>query len=294
MGMKQDGINQNGFFRKEKRYHGGLRPIERSKYRLLAGKVYYTLSRYLLWYSGRIKFAGKRSDDRLPYECFSHRTPLFRELKDVDDQYQINKVTNLKLAVNRMNGLTLKPGETFSYWKLIGKPSSRKGYLPGMILYCGTYHMGVGGGLCQLSNLLYWITLHTPLTVVERYRHSYDVFPDSNRTQPFGSGATCYYPYRDLMIKNDTDQEFQLLVRVGETQLEGCWRTQKPIPYQYKIIEKNHIMKAEYWGGFSRHNELYRKRFSKDGVFLDEEYITENHALMMYSPFLTEEKESTP
>lgn len=292
MGMKRDGTKRKGFSRNGKNDQDGLRPIERSKYRLLAGKAYYTLSRYRLWYSGRIKFAGKRSDDRLPYECFSHGTPLFRELKDVDDQYQINKVINLGLAVSRMNGLILKPGETFSYWKLIGKPSGRKGYVPGMVLYCGTYHMGVGGGLCQLSNLLYWITLHTPLTVIERYRHSYDVFPDSNRTQPFGSGATCYYPYRDLMIKNDTDQQFQLQVHVGETQLKGCWRTQEPIPYRYEIVEKNHIMKAEYWGGFSRHNELYRKRFLKDGVFIDEEYITENHALMMYSPFLAEENNS--
>lgn len=45
----------------------------------------------------------------------------------------------------------------------------------------------------------------TPLTVVERYRHSHDVFPDANRTQPSGSGATCAYPHRDLMIRNDTE-----------------------------------------------------------------------------------------
>ena len=60
------------------------------------------------------------------------------------------------------------------------------------------------------------MTLHTPLTVVERYRHSYDVFPDSGRTQPFGSGATCVYPYRDLMIRNDTQTTFRLHVTVGE------------------------------------------------------------------------------
>ncbi|MEI3305467.1 MAG: VanW family protein [Dysosmobacter sp.] len=59
------------------------------------------------------------------------------------------------------------------------------------------------------------MTLHTPLTVVERYRHSHDVFPDANRTQPFGSGATCAYPHRDLMIRNDTQQPFQLCLRVG-------------------------------------------------------------------------------
>ena len=40
------------------------------------------------------------------------------------------------------------------------------------------------------------MTLHTPLQVTERYRHSYDVFPDADRKLPFGSGATCAYNYR--------------------------------------------------------------------------------------------------
>jgi len=254
----------------------------------MAGKAYYTASRYILWHSGRFRFARVRSAERLPYECCSHETPLKRELRDVGIQYQINKIINLKLAVSCMDGLVLKPGETFSYWKLIGKPNKRKGYVPGMVLFCGTYHMGMGGGLCQLSNLLYWLSLHTPLTIVERYRHSYDVFPDSNRTQPFGSGATCFYPYRDLMIRNDTDLDFQLDLKVGETHLEGKWLTSGPVPFRYEIIEKNHLFKTEYWGGFSRHNEIYRKRFLRDGEYLDEEYVTENHALMMYSPFLSD------
>lgn len=49
------------------------------------------------------------------------------------------------------------------------------------------------------------MTIHTPLTVVERWRHTYDVFPDNNRTQPFASGATCAYPALDLQIENRTD-----------------------------------------------------------------------------------------
>lgn len=263
-----------------------LKPINRSKLRLMAGKVYYSLSRYLLWYSGKYKFAGTLSNQNLEYVHFSHETPLLRNLKDVDMKYQYNKIINLKLAVIKLDGIVIKPGETFSYWKLIGRPTEKKGYVPGMILYCGNYTMGIGGGLCQLSNLIYWMTLHTPLTVVERYRHSYDVFPDSNRTQPFGSGATCFYPYRDIMIKNDTNEDYQLKVKVGQYYLEGGWfSSSKPIN-KYEIIEKNHNFKSEFWGGFSRHNELYRRRYTMEDVLMDEEYITENHALMMYSPFL--------
>lgn len=91
------------------------------------------------------------------------------------------------------------------------------------MLFCGTFHRGVGGGLCQLSNLIYWMTLHTDLTVTERYRHSYDVFPDENRTQPFGSGATCVYNYRDLMVENRTVRPLQLSLQLTATELRGAW-----------------------------------------------------------------------
>ena len=191
------------------------RPLKRSRLRLWCGRLWYTFLRYGTWYFGGLRFARKASAPGCPHLHFRHRTPLLRKLKDVDMQYQYNKITNLRLAAAHLDGVVLRPGETFSYWRLIGRPTRRKGYLDGIVLFCGTFRPGVGGGLCQLSNLIFWMTLHTPLTVVERYRHSYDVFPDSGRTQPFGSGATCVYPYRDLMIRNDTQTTLRLLVTVG-------------------------------------------------------------------------------
>jgi hypothetical protein len=83
-------------------------------------------------------------------------------------------------------------------------------YLPGVQLQGGQFIAKTGGGLCQLGNLLYWMTLHTPLLVTERWRHSFDVFPDTNRTLPFGSGATLAYNYIDLQIKNATTAPYLL------------------------------------------------------------------------------------
>lgn len=264
-----------------------LRPLSRSRVRLWCGRLYYRLMRYMLWYFGGLHFARRRAE-KCPYTHFTHRTPLLRKLKDVDMQYQYNKITNLRLAAARLDGVVLRPGETFSYWRLIGHPTRRKGYLDGIVLFCGTFRPGVGGGLCQLSNLIYWMTLHTSLTITERYRHSYDVFPDCGRTQPFGSGATCVYPYRDLMIRNDTQMTFRLHVRVGEEFLEGEWLADCRSEYRCRIVEKNHCMKTQFWGGYSRHNQLYREVFDTEGQRLGEQYVTRNDALMMYSPFLGE------
>lgn len=233
-------------------------------------------------------YASRQEDTPLPYRYMRHQTLLRRQLKGVDMWYQENKIDNLQIAIRTIDGLIVHPGETFSYWKRIGATSKRKGYRPGMVLHYGSFKPGTGGGLCQLSNLIYWITLHTPLTVVERHRHSYDVFPDTNRTQPFGSGATCAYNYLDLQIKNETNQPFQLCLKLTDTHLVGEWRALQPQTMTYEVYEKHHRITHEHWGGYVRHNMIFRKVYNTDGIEIDDEYVTENHALMMYEPLLVE------
>ena len=158
-----------------------------------------------------------------------------------------------------------------------------------MMLVNGKPSAKIGGGLCALSNFIYWMTLHSPLTVIERFRHSYDVFPDSNRTQPFGSGATCVYNYRDLMIKNETEAVFLLKVWIENDRLQGQWRSTIQFTEHYQVYQKDHWITAEIGGAYVRHNTLYRKILSVQNgteTVLRDEKITENHALMMYPPFL--------
>lgn len=262
------------------------KPINRSKLRLLAGKIYYTLKRYYYWHFSGTHFA-KNIEKPLRTEIFAHKTILRRKLKNVDMWMQENKITNLKIAIKNLNGLTIQPGQTLSFWRQIGNPTKRKGYLEGMMLHNGKVIAGVGGGLCQLSNLLYWMTLHTPLTVIERWRHAYDVFPDVKRNQPFGSGATCAYPNIDLQIKNNTQQKFQLHLQVTGEYLIGKWLSNKPTPFKYEIFEKDHEIKQEWWGAYSRNNKIFRKTLDKNtNHHLNEELITQNHAIMMYNPLL--------
>lgn len=264
-----------------------FRPKTRSTFRLKAGAAYYTFCRYMLWLKMRRRFAKIRPalSERFPY--FRHKTPLRRALQGEDACYQDGKIKNLSIAVKRLDGVVVRPGEIFSYWRQLGRPTAKKGYVDGMVLNGGIISPGIGGGLCQMSNLIYWMTLHTPLTVIERYRHGYDVFPDANRTQPFGSGATCSYPYLDLMIRNDTGNAYRLSVGMDDHFLTGCWYSDAEPRIKYEIIEKNHEMRGEPFGGFSRHNELWRLGRDMDGNVITEELVAVNHAMMMYSPLLS-------
>ena len=234
---------------------------------------------------------------QFPYRAANHDTPLFRQLSDMDILLQQNKVHNLKIAVGRIRGTVVYPGEVFSYWKLIGAPVRIRGFKKGIVLVNGKATAKTGGGLCQLSNLIYWMTLHTPLSVVERFRHSYDVFPDQNRTQPFGSGATCVYNYRDLQIRNETDVPYVIELSVHDGRLWGEWRTSEPCIDEYEIYEKKHWITHEMTNVYVRHNTLWRRHYKKksDGSreLIDDLEITENNALMMYSPLISAPKSFT-
>ncbi len=262
------------------------KPRDRSALHLRLGTFLFCLRRWAFWHTGRLRFARFRPDVDCAYLWAEHRTPLLRQLRGEEMELQRGKITNLRLALSRLNGLTLAPGETLSFWRAVGRPTRWKGYMEGMILRNGTVAAGIGGGLCQMTNLLYWMTLHTPLTVAERYRHGYDVFPDSNRTQPFGSGATCFYNYVDLMVRNDTEQTWRLVLRLADTHLEGEWRCSAPRDRRYEVYESEHHIQGEYWGGYTRHNTIRRRVFDLDGTPVGDEFVTENHAIMMYDPML--------
>ena len=256
-------------------------PINRSRLRLALGRAFFTGRRYLEWLLPDKRYASLiDASSLLLYKVACHQTPLIRQLREVDMQLQYNKITNLRLAAFRMNGLILLPKETFSFWRLVGKPSRRKGYLDGMVLSNGQVCSGIGGGLCQLSNLIYWMTLFTPLTVTERWRHNYDVFPDSNRTQPFGSGATVVYNYVDLQITNHTQSSFQLHITLDDKNLYGEWRSSQPPEARYEIYEREHMIKAEWWGGYTRNNVISRRTYDRSSnEMIGDEVICANGPL---------------
>ena len=261
-------------------------PIKRGKLRHYLGREFYILKRRLRWLFGSEHYARVRHGVEASHLLFEHQSTLLRRLKDVDMELQYNKITNLRLAVAKLDGVVIRPGETFSIWRLVGRPSARKGYLEGMVLHNGKVQRGVGGGLCQLGNLLYWITLHSPLTIQERWRHSFDVFPDVQRTIPFACGATLSYNYIDFRFRNDTDQPFYLELWMDDTYLWGRLSTEGRHTCSYHVEERDHRVVQQMWGGYTRHNRIVRITTYPDGT-TSEQLLVENHAIMMYSPILS-------
>jgi vancomycin resistance protein VanW len=225
--------------------------------------------------------ARKHSADYFSSVVVRHQSLLLRQLGDADMRLQRQKITNLRLAAQALDGLIIRPEEVFSLWEAVGKPSSDRGFVPGMLLSNGKVVEGVGGGLCQMANLLYWMFLHCEVEVVERYHHSRDVFPDSGRVLPFGSGATILYNFVDLKIKNTSDQSIQLKVWLTDKHLKGQIVSEKSFRSKFHITERNHYF-VQRGGQYFRFNELWREEFI-EGNLVWEEKVTTNFAPVLYS-----------
>lgn len=224
----------------------------------------------------------KETGTHLPFTIKKHQSLLRRKLGSSDPELQENKIVNLSIAAPCIDGVLIEPGQVFSFWVLVGKTTRRKGYIEGMQLSRGEVKTGIGGGICQLANLLYWMALHSPLQVIERHHHSFDPFPDDRRTLPFGSGASVFYNYIDLRFFNPTDSTFQIRVWLTDRHLKGAIYSDRLPKESYHIVERNHRF-LQSAGKMYRENEIWRTVIDrKTGRKVREEFLIHNFAEVKY------------
>src|SRR5687768_8643803 len=119
------------------------KPKERGALRKLAGREYFIAKRRWEWLARSREYASTLTEQKLDESIFQHRSFLLRPLKNVEMYLQHNKVTNLRLAIERINGIVIKPGETFSIWRSVGRPTKRRGFLEGLVLHNGKIDKGI-------------------------------------------------------------------------------------------------------------------------------------------------------
>jgi vancomycin resistance protein VanW len=139
-------------------------------------------------------------------------------------QYLERKKHNLSLAMQKLQDVVIAPGQILSFWHLVGNPSAKAGYVEGRTLTGEELTTSVGGGLCQLSGLVYLLALKSGLTILERHPHSKDIYTDATRFAPLGSDATVVYGYKDLQIQNDLPAPicFRFFMTKQEIQAHLC------------------------------------------------------------------------
>ena len=229
------------------------------------------------------KFARTKSDQLLPVVVYRHSSLIRRKLGNTEMELQENKAINLSIAAPKVNGIMIYPGETFSFWKLVGPDSEKRGYREGLTISSGRPSRGTGGGLCQLTNLIHWMILHSELSIIEHHHHDgIDLFPDFNRQIPFGTGTSIVYNYLDYRFVNPTNRTYQLLVWTDGEYLRGELRSDFPQDRSFHIHVENEFFSQESDGVY-RNGIVYRDIIDRrTGNCLSREILRRNHARVMY------------
>ncbi len=119
--------------------------------------------------------------------------------------------TNIDLACKSINGTIINPGDTFSFWDIVGKTTIKKGYKEADAFNSnGETIKALGGGICQVSSTIYNAVLdNKDLEVVERHPHSNYV-----AYVPKGRDASVNYNTADFKFKNNLDTPIKLYTRL--------------------------------------------------------------------------------
>jgi len=108
-----------------------------------------------------------------------------------------NRTENIRVAASALDGYMVKPGEEFSFNKVVGPRSQEAGYKSAKIVLNNKFVDDLGGGVCQVSTTLYNALLQANVKILERSSHSLAI-----TYIPLGQDAAVAYGVKDLRFKN--------------------------------------------------------------------------------------------
>lgn len=221
-----------------------------------------------------------RQHGQFRFIVVQRKTPMYRQVAPYSKELQAAKEHNLKKVISFLDGLIVEPSEVFSWHKVIGPPIRLRGFVPGPELHNGVLSVGGGGGACQASNLLFWLAINSGMKIIERHRHALDLFPDDNRDVPFGSGATVFYPNKDLKLLNPHKYPLKISMKIDEGLLCGEISSPQDLGLKWEIRETRHrFVKID--GTTYRENEL-RRVVIKDQTEQHDSLLIINRAVVTY------------
>jgi vancomycin resistance protein VanW len=175
------------------------------------------------------QLASNRAIDTNSAIKFQPRISLTQPLGSMATDQLERKKHNLKLAIQKIQDVAIEPGQVFSFWHLVGNPKPKAGYVRGRTITDKGMVLTIGGGLCQLSGLLYFLALKSGLTPIERHAHTHDIYTDATRFAPLGSDATVVYGYKDLRFQNNLLCSICFQFSMNEGEIEACLCADRPL-----------------------------------------------------------------
>ncbi len=121
---------------------------------------------------------------------------------------------NIAVGASKLDGVIVRPGETFSFNERIGRFTLGHGWTEGSVIVEDKTEQGIGGGICQVSTTLFRAALAAGLPIEERWPHLYRVRYYEMGALPIGYDATIFSPGLDLKFVNDYETPIMLRARL--------------------------------------------------------------------------------
>ncbi len=223
------------------------------------------------------KYSIKKQERQLQFKAYECNADLLNYDSDINLKSHHNKIENLKIASEYINKIIIKPGETFSFWNIIGSITARKGYKDSICHIRGEIVSDIGGGICKLSSLIFYCALHTGLKIVERHSHNIQEKNVNLLSKiPLGMDAAVSEGWFDLVIKNQTDTTYQIIIYIDDSIIKCKILSDKKEKFKYEVYEKNN----KYFKSSNKlyyYNEIYRKILDKkSNLLLEDEFLFNN------------------
>lgn len=116
---------------------------------------------------------------------------------------------NIERGCAAFHGKEVKPGEKVSFNSWVGPRTEKNGFFPAEEIVSGSYEMGYGGGICQVSSTLYNAVIQANLKVVDRSNHGIPV-----NYMEMGADATVADGRIDFVFENNTESSIYLVARL--------------------------------------------------------------------------------
>ncbi len=124
-----------------------------------------------------------------------------------------SRQANIATGSSQFDGVVIRPGQTFSFWQLLGPVTVERGYAyAGAIINNRSDENVIGGGLCQVSTTMFNAVAQVGYEIVERHAHAYLI-----ERYPLGLDAAVFLPGLDFRWRNDTETPVFLWSWVSDT-----------------------------------------------------------------------------
>jgi len=127
---------------------------------------------------------------------------------------EAGRTHNLNLACQKLNGIQIADGETFSFNDVVGPRDEANGWKEAHVIIGGTrYEDGWGGGICQVSTTLYNALLRTGQDFANFSRVNHSI-PSGYVER--GLDATVAYGSKDFKFKNTSGSTIYIVAYTSD------------------------------------------------------------------------------